>query len=233
MRPTGRHDPDLVAGLDAAVDDANEGDDADVVVEPGVDDQRLQRRLGIALRRGDAFDEALDQLLDALARLAGDLECVLGRNADDFLDFLDDARRIRRRQVDLVDDRHDFETELGGRVAVRHALGFDTLRGIDHEQRTVAGSQRTRHFVGEVHVPGRIDEVQLVALAVTLRRVIKSDRLGLDRDAALAFELQGIEHLVLHLAGFQSSADLDEAVSQRGLAVIDVRDDREIAYPLH
>ena len=79
----------------------------------------------------------------------------------------------------------------------------------------------------------RVDEIELVALAVLLRRVIKSDRLRLDGDSALAFELQGIEHLGLHLAGFQAATELDETVRQRGLAVIDVGDDREITYPLH
>ena len=140
---------------------------------------------------------------------------------------------IGRRQVDLVDDRHHFEPKLGGGVAVRDALRLDALRGVDHQQRAVAGGQRTRHFVGEVDVPGRVDEVELVALAVLLRRVIKSDRLRLDGDAALALELEGIEHLVLHFAGFEAAANLDEAVRQRGLAVIDVGDDREIAYALH
>ena len=174
-----------------------------------------------------------DQFFDALARLAGDLERVVGGNADDLLDFLDDARRIGGRQVDLVDDRHHFETELGGGVAIGDALRLDTLRGIDHQQRAVAGRQRARHFVREVHVPGGVDEIQLVALAVALRRVIESDRLRLDGDAALALELERIEHLILHLAGFEAAANLDEPVGQRGLAVIDVGDDGEVAYPLH
>ena len=50
--------------LERAVHDAHQRDDADVVVEPGVDDQRLQRRVRIALRRRDA----LDQLLRAAPR---------------------------------------------------------------------------------------------------------------------------------------------------------------------
>jgi hypothetical protein len=36
-----------------------------------------------------------------------------------------------------------------------------------------------------------------------------------------------------HFAGFEAPAELDEAVCQRGLAVIDVRDDRKIADQLH
>ena len=152
VRATGRHDADLVVDLERAVEDANERDDADVVVEPGVDDERLQRRIRIALRLRDAFNESFDQLFDTLARLAGDHERVIGRNADDLFDFLDDARGIGRRQVDLVDDRHHLESELGGGVAIRDALRLDALRGIDHEQRAIAGRQRARHFVGEVDV---------------------------------------------------------------------------------
>ena len=80
---------------------------------------------------------------------------------------------------------------------------------------------------------GGVDEVQLVGLAVLLRLVIESDRLRLDGDAAFPLELEGIEHLILHLAGFEAAAYLDEPVGERGLAVIDVGDDREITYALH
>ena len=79
VRAARRHDADLVVHLQRAVDDAHQRDDADVVVEPGIDDQRLQRRLGIALRLRNAFDELLDQLFDALARLAGHHERIVGR----------------------------------------------------------------------------------------------------------------------------------------------------------
>ncbi len=80
---------------------------------------------------------------------------------------------------------------------------------------------------------GRVDEVQLVALAVTLGRVIESDRLGLDGDAAFALEFERVEDLFLHLAVFEAAADLDEAIGERGLAVVDVGNDREIADAFH
>src|SRR5262249_5215060 len=41
------HDPELLAGLQAPVDDPDQRHDADIVVEPGVDDQRLQRCLRV------------------------------------------------------------------------------------------------------------------------------------------------------------------------------------------
>jgi hypothetical protein len=82
-------------------------------------------------------------------------------------------------------------------------------------------------------VTGRVDEVQLVTLAILLGRVIKSDRLCLDGDAAFTLELERVQNLVLHLAGLQASAYLDEPVGERGLAVIDVGDDREVACAFH
>ena len=51
----------------------------------------------------------------------------------------------------------------------------------------------------------------------------------LDRDAALALEVHGVEDLRLHLAGLQGAGELEEAIGQRRLAVVDVRDDREVA----
>ena len=77
-----------------------------------------------------------------------------------------DPLRFGRRQVDLVQYRHHFQALLDGGVAVGDALRLDALRGIDHQQRALAGRQRARHLVGEIHMPGRIDEIELVGLAV-------------------------------------------------------------------
>jgi hypothetical protein len=51
----------------------------------------------------------------------------------------------------------------------------------------------------------------------------------LDRDASLALEVERVEHLLLHLTLLQRPGRLDQAVGQRGLAVVDVRDDAEVA----
>ncbi len=75
---------------------------------------------------------------------------------------------------------------------------------------------------------GSVDQVQLVALPV-FGVVKKRDALRLDGDAALALEGHVVQHLRLHFTVGQAAADLDEPVGQRGLAVIDVRDDRKVA----
>ena len=51
----------------------------------------------------------------------------------------------------------------------------------------------------------------------------------LDGDPALALQVHGVEELLLHLARLEGAGELEQAVGQRGLAVVDVRDDGEVA----
>ena len=57
-----------------AVDDADVGDDALVVVELGVEDQRPERRLRVARRGRHALDDRAEDVGHALPRLAADGE---------------------------------------------------------------------------------------------------------------------------------------------------------------
>src|SRR5216683_4801259 len=53
-----------------------------------------------------------------------------------------------------------------------------------------------------------------------------------DGDAALALEVHGVEHLRVHLALGQRAGHFEKTVGERGLAMVDVRDDAEIPYEL-
>src|SRR5690606_441963 len=232
VRPTRRPDADLRARTQRAVHHAHQRDDANVVVEPGIDDERLQRRVGIAFRRRDAPHDFFEQLRHVFAGLGAHTDRILRLDPDDLLDLMNDARRIGRRQVDLVQNRYDLEPLLDCRVAVGDALRLDALRGIHDQERTFARGQRTRDFVREIDVAGGVDQVELVSLTVA-RLVVERHALRLDRDAAFALEIHGVEHLRLHLAILQAAAELDEAVGERGLAVVDVGDDGKVADQLH
>ena len=48
-------------------------------------------------------------------------------------------------------------------------------------------------------------------------------------DAALALEVHRVEQLVVHLARGDGARDLQDAVGERRLAMIDVGDDAEVA----
>jgi hypothetical protein len=77
-------------------------------------------------------------------------------------------------------------------------------------------------------VARRVDQVQKIRLTVA-RFVVEPDGVGLDRDAALTFEVHVVKDLAFHLALGQRAGQLEQAVGESRFAVIDVRDDREIA----
>ena len=112
-------------------------------------------------------------------------------------------------------------------MRVRDGLRLDALRGVNDEQRALTGGQRTRDLVREVDVARRVDQIEVVDRAVALPQDAHS--LGLDRDPPLALDIHRVEQLILHLAERDRVCDLKDAVGQRRLAVIDVRDDREVS----
>ena len=209
--------------MERAVDDADERDDAAVLVVRRVEDERARRRVAIALRRRDPLDDRVEHVLDADARLRRDAEHAVGVVAEQVASCCADAVGVGLRQVDLVDDRDDLEVVVDREVGVRDRLRLDPLRRVDDEQRALARLQRARHLVGEVDVAGRVDQVQLVALPRD------AHGLRLDRDPALALEVHRVEHLRAHLALRDGVRQLEDAVGERRLAVVDVRDDREVA----
>ena len=58
------------------------------------------------------------------------------------------------RQVDLVHDRDHLELGQLGEVSVGDGLRLDALRGVDEEQRALAGLHGLLDLVAEVDVPG-------------------------------------------------------------------------------
>src|SRR4051812_49731037 len=57
----------------------------------------------------------------------------------------------------------------------------------------------------------------------------RANGLRLDRDAALPLEVHRVEQLRAHVAARDGVRLLEDAIRERRLAMVDVRDDREIA----
>src|SRR4029453_13955562 len=121
-----------------------EDDHAAVGVVPRVENQRLERRLGIAGRRRQPGDDGLKNLDDALALLGARQDGARRVEADDLLDLPADVFGLRARQIDLVDDRDDLEVVLDREIGVRERLRLDALRRIDEEQGAFEGGKRRR-----------------------------------------------------------------------------------------
>ena len=126
-----------------------------------------------------------------------------------------------------IRDRHDGQVLFERGEEVRHRLRLDALRRVHDEHRAFAGLQRTMHFVAEIDVTGRVDQVDLVLLALVF--VDHAHRAGFDRDAFLALQFHGVEQLLAHLALGDGVSHLDQTVGQRALAVVNMGDNRKVA----
>ena len=105
-------------------------------------------------------------------------------------------------------------------------LGLDAGDGIEDDQAAVEHPQAPFDLGGEVHVPGRVDDVDTVVVPVAGRGG------GRDRDAARSLLL----HPVHHGGAFVDLADLigparivEYPLGDRRLAGIDVGDDADIS----
>ena len=224
----GLHHQDALALFHHAVDDAEQHDDAEIGVVPAVDEERLERRRGVALGRRQAGDDRFQDFRHVQSGLGRDQNRVRGIKPDHVLDLLLDLVGLGGRQIDLVEHRNDLEIVVERLIDVGERLRLDALAGVDDEQRALAGGERTVDLIGEVDVAGRVDEVEDVILAV-VRAIFEANGLRLDRDAALALDIHGIEHLLDHFARFEPAGELNQPVGKGRFAVVDMGDDREIA----
>ena len=222
------HHAQGIALFDGTVKDAHRSDDAAVLIEVRVQNKCLERGICIALGRRDQKDNGLQQVMDALAGLARHAYGIVGRNCQVVLNLGLNLVGVCRRQIDLVDSRHDVQIGIHGERSVGDGLSLDALRGVDDQHCALAGGQRTRNLVGKVHVARRIDQVELIRLAV-VGIIGDANGIGLDRDAALALDIHRVEQLRLHVALVDGMGELEDAVTDRGLAMVDVRNNREVA----
>ena len=223
------HERHVLPGRKRTVHHAHVGDDAAELVEHRIEDKRPKRRIRpLRLRRRDALHDCLEDIGAPDARLRADEKRIVHRNREDVLDLARDLLHVRARKIDLVENRHDLELRVLREVGVGDGLRLDALRGVDDEERPFARAHRAADLVGEVDVAGRVKEVEEVGLPV-LRLVVHRDGVRLDGDAALALEVHRVERLLLELACADRVGQFENAVGERRLPVVDVRNDAEVA----
>ena len=160
--------------------------------------------------------------MDALAGLARDEHRIVGRDGEVLLDLLLDLLGMRRGKVDLVDCGNNVQVGVHRQGGVGDGLGLHALGCVNHQDGALAGGERARYLVREVHVPRGVDEVELVGLPV-VGVVDHAHGVRLDGDAALALDVHGVEELVGHVALVHRVRELQDAVRDGRLAVVYVR----------
>ena len=109
---------------------------------------------------------------------------------------------------------------LGHEAGLRHRA-FD---GIDQQQHAIDHAQHALDLAAEVGVARRVDDVDVDAV------VVDRGVLGQDGDAALLLQVVGIHHALGHvLVGGEGAGLAEQLVDQRGLAVVNVGDDGDVA----
>lgn len=143
--------------------------------------------------------------------------------SEQFRHFLCHALRISRWQIDLIEHRNNCEIMFHSHIEHRQRLRLNTLRGIHEQNGSFTRGEAAAHLVPKIRMPRSVDEIELHT------RILHTHRLELDGNPPLALQIHGIQQLRFHLTMLLGASQLDHAVGKRGLAVIDVRDDAEIA----
>ena len=130
--------------------------------------------------------------------------------------------------VDLVDAQDRTQAHLQGLGQNEFGLGHDALFGIDQQDAAVHHAEDALNLAAEVGVAGGVDDVDpgLARLAVPQH----GRAFGQDGDAALALLVVGVHGaLGRRLIGSEDARLGQKLVDQRGLAVVDVGDDGDVA----
>ncbi len=138
--------------------------------------------------------------------------------------LVDDLLRAGIGAIDLVD--RDDRPEADLQRLADHELGLRhrAFGRVDQHDRAIDHVEDALHLAAEIGMAGGVDDVDA--------HVLPDDRgrLGEDGDAALLFQLVGIHHALgdaLILA--VGTGLLQQFVDQRGLAVVDVGDNGDVA----
>ena len=144
------------------------------------------------------------------------------------VDFVQDFRGARVLTVDLVDhhDRGQSQFERLGQHESR--LRQRAFCGVDEQHDAIDHSQGAFDLAAEIGVTRRVDDIDL-HVAVNDGGVLRHDR-----DALLALEVHRVQNPFTDVLVFTERSTLPQhRVHERGLAVVDVRNNGDIAKIHH
>ena len=180
--------------------------DARPALAGGVDDREVERVLAVVL---------VEQVHEQLVGL------------------VDDLGDPGVAAVDLVDDQDDGHVGVERLAQHEAGLGERALGRVDEQHDAVDHRQAALDLATEVGVAGGVDDVDRHRLALGGGTgVVDRGVLREDRDPLLALQVAGVHDPVGHALGLvlgERAALAEHGVDEGGLAVVDVRDDGDVA----
>ena len=155
-----------------------------------------------------------------------ELDLLLGRVEidEEIVDLVEHVLRPRITTIDLVDDDNRRQAALEGLAQHVARLRQRPFGRVDEQHDAVHHRQDALDFPAEIGVTGRVDDIDQDVL------VVHGGVLRQDGDAPLALELVAVHGPLGHpLVDAKHPGLPEHGVDERGLAVIDVRDDGDIA----
>ena len=116
-----------------SVKDTHHDYGAMIGIEPTIDNQRPQRPFRVPLRRREPVDDPFENRFRADPFLGAGKNGIRGIQSNDVLNLLLDPFRLRAGQIDLVDDRKNFQVVVQRHMNVGHRLRLDPLGRIDDQ----------------------------------------------------------------------------------------------------
>ena len=233
--------------LQGAALDPTDPDPTDEVVIVDRGDQQLQFPVLVPFGGGDIVEDGIEQRAQigaggvrVEAGGPGSARAVEDRGVELFVGGVQFHQKLQHLVLDLVEagvgavdlvDDHDHAV-VQGEGALQHepGLGHRSLGGVDQQDNAVHHLQDAFDFAAEIGVTRGVDDIDLHAV------VVNGGVLRQDRDAALALDIARVHHALGHRLILAVHAALPEhLVDERGLSVVNVRDDRNVAKvcPLH
>src|SRR5712672_3767026 len=196
-------DANFRAALDGAVEHAADGDAAEKIAVIEIHHLDLQDAFRIAGRRGDGFDDSLEERQEIFRVIAdfamGHADACVGVN-DRKIELVFRSVEVDEKIVDFVEHflgasvgaidfiEHDDGWQLGRKGLLQDiaSLRQRAFAGVNQDNDAIDHAQRTLDFAAEIAVAGRVNDIDF--------SVVKKESgiLGENGDAALALEIVGI-----------------------------------------
>ncbi len=153
--------------------------------------------------------------------------------------FINHIMRPGIGTIHLIDHHHRTQFILQSLIQHKPRLRHRPIERIHQQQHPIGHFQYPLHLAAKIGVAGRVNDVDFIFNALR-RGIINSAIFAENRNAAFPLERIGIHNQVMMIAGkpvqllvAKHARLVEQLIHQRGLAVIDMSDDGDVANVLH